>query len=151
MFSAALMHVGGGAGPRIISAANGGIDPLTYLDHEFNQSGCARVPLAVGDGFFVVCEGFTANTTRSGVARVISVYGPGNAVVEEYTGALPQSLHWGDTRQAVVKAIGRPNRISDLYGPPTLVYMYTGERYGSLELQFDAQDHLVRINAGLTH
>ena len=34
---------------------------------------------------------------------------------------------------------------------PTLVYMFDGERYGSLELQFDSHDRLVRINACLTH
>jgi hypothetical protein len=29
--------------------------------------------------------------------------------------------------------------------------MYYGEKYGSLELQFDAQDKLFRINACQTH
>ncbi len=149
-FGAAWMHVGGGTGTRIIAAANGGIDPLSYLAAEFDETGCVRTPLAVGDGFFVICENFTANTSRSGVARVVSLYGPGNPVLEEYTGALPRSLTWGNSPKAVIKAIGRPSRISDLYGPPTFVYMFTGERYGSLELQFDARDHLVRINAGLT-
>ena len=38
-----------------------------------------------------------------------------------------------------------------MYGTPTLVYMYTGQKYGSLELQFDEQDELFRINACLTH
>ncbi len=149
-FGAAWMHVGGGAGARIISAANGGIDPLSYLGSELDVTGCARTPLTVGDGFFVVCEDFTANTSRTGVARVVSVYGPENPVLTEYAGTLPQSLHWGATPRAVIKALGKPSRISDLYGPPTFVYMFTGERYGSLELQFDAQNHLVRINAGLT-
>ena len=89
------------------------------------------------------------HVTVGGCARRLLVR-TGNPVLEEYTGALPRSLTWGDSPKAVIKAIGRPSRISDLYGPPTFVYMFTGERYGSLELQFDARDHLVRINAGLT-
>ncbi len=150
VFGAAWMHVGAGAGTGIIAAANGGIDPLSYLDCKFDETGCVRTPLAVGDGFLVICENFTANTSPGGIARVVSVYGPGNPVLEEYTGALPMALKWGDKLEAVIKAMGRPSRISDLYGPPTFVYTFTGERYGSLELQFDAEDHLVRINAGLT-
>ena len=38
-----------------------------------------------------------------------------------------------------------------MYGTPTLVYMYDDEKYGSLELQFDDQDELFRINACQTH
>lgn len=145
----AWMHLGGGMGSRI-TAANGGIGPLSYLGSEFDETGCVRTPLTIGEGYFVLCGDFTANTSRSGVARVISVYGPGNPVPDEYTGALPRALQWGQTPKGVLKALGRPSRISDLYGPPTLIYTCVGEPYGSLELQFDIHDHLARINACLT-
>jgi hypothetical protein len=144
-------HLGGGAGARFASAASGGADPVSRLGSTLDQSGCQSVRLAIGKGFFVVCDDYTANTAVDGTVRVVSLYAAGNPVVEEYKGPLPRSLKWGDSIKDVAAALGDPCRVTDIYGPPTLVYKYEGEPYGSLELQFDTNQRLYRVNACITH
>ena len=145
-------NLGGGSGRGIAFAVGGSdVDPVAYLGSTFDHSGCQSAALSIGKGEFVVCEDWTAITNGDKTAKVVSLYAAGNPVIDEYTGPLPQSLHWGQTITDVVASLGEPRRITDMYGTPTLIYMYTGEKYGSLELQFDEQDELFRINACLTH
>jgi hypothetical protein len=79
----------------------------------------------------------------------VSLYGPGNAVIDAFRGPLPEGLTWGQAISDVMAELGTPMRITDAYGTPTLVYAYEGEAYGSLELRFSAGDRLMRINACL--
>jgi hypothetical protein len=144
-----LAHLGGAA--TFVRAGAGGVDPLSYLGSTLNRSGCVSAPLGVGDGMYVGCEDWSAITSPAGAAMVVSVFADGNSAIAPYTGTLPKSLRWHETVTEVWAALGRPRRISSMYGTPTLVYMYDHERFGSLELQFDARDQLVRINACLTH
>ena len=136
-----------GASPRALADA----DPMRLLGMPLPDVSCPRAPLAVGKGMFVVCPTWTAVVSPSGVVDVVSVYGPGNTVVDPFTGALPQGLAWGDPIAAAWTALGRPNRITSVYGTPTLVYFYDGKSYGSLELQFDSHEQLTRVNASLVH
>jgi hypothetical protein len=145
-------NLGGGSGRGIAFAVGGSdVDPVSYLGSTFDHTGCQGAALSIGTGEFVVCEDWSAITNGDGTAKVVSLYAAGNPVIDEYAGSLPQSLHWQDTITDVTKQLGQPRRITDMYGAPTLVYMYNGQKYGSLELQFDDQDELVRINACLTH
>ena len=142
----------GNIDPGIVFAAGGSdVNPVTYLGTELGQPGCTTHALSIGEGMFVICEDWTAITTRRGMTQVVSLYGAGNPVVSEYEGALPEALHWGESMTEVGDRLGEPRRITDMYGTPTLVYMYDTERYGSLELQFDDDYELVRINACLAH
>lgn len=122
-------------------------DPLGVLGTTFVEGSCPSVSLSVGTGATVVCPSWTAITSPAGVVRVVSLYGPDNAVVAPFAGALPLGLHWGDELDSVWARLGRPNRVTSIYGTPTLVYMFETERYGSLELRFDAGNHLMRVNA----
>lgn len=145
-------QVGGAAGPGVAFAAGGSdLDPVSRLGTVLDGSGCPSAAVQVGEGRFVVCPEFSAVTTPDGIARVITLVAAGNPVIAEYQGTLPQGLAWGQTIDAVGDALGQPRRITGVYGPPTLVYMYATERYGSLELQFDGRGRLVRINACLSH
>jgi len=143
-----LVHLGGTS--SVARAGAGGVDPVSYLGSTFNRSGCVSAPLSVGDGMYVGCQDWSAITSPAGAALVVSVFADGNSAIAPYTGVLPKGLRWHETVTEVWAALGRPQRISSIYGTPTLVYMYDGERFGSLELQFDARDELVRINACLT-
>jgi hypothetical protein len=138
---------------RGIAFAQGGSDvnPVSFIGSTFDHTGCQTAALSIGKGEFVVCDDWTAITNGDSTAKVVSLYASGNPVIDEYTGPLPQALHWGQTITEVTAALGQPRRITDMFGTPTLVYMYYGEKYGSLELQFDAQDKLFRINACQTH
>ncbi len=145
-------NLGGGSGRGIAFAVGGSdVDPVAYLGSTFDHSGCQSAALSIGKGEFVVCEDWTAITNGDSTAKVVSLYAAGNPVIDEYSGPLPQSLHWGQTITEVTDALGKPRRITDMFGTPTLIYMYRGEKYGSLELQFNEQDELFRINACLTH
>ena len=138
--------------PGIVFAAGGSdVNPVTYLGTTLDQPGCTTHALSIGEGMFVICDDWTAVTTRQGMTQVVSLYAAGNPVVAEYEGALPEALHWGQSLTDVGDRLGDPRRITDMYGTPTLVYMYETERFGSLELQFDDSDELVRINACLEH
>jgi hypothetical protein len=144
--------LGGGSGRGIAFAAGGNdVDPVAYLGSTFDHTGCQSAALSIGKGEFVVCEDWSAITNGDSTAKVVSLYAAGNPVIDEYTGSLPQSLHWRETITDVAEQLGQPRRITDMYGTPTLVYMYNDQKYGSLELRFDEQDELVRINACLTH
>jgi hypothetical protein len=144
--------LGGGSGRGIAFAAGGNdVDPVSYLGSTFDHTGCQSAALSIGKGEFVVCEDWSAITNGDSTAKVVSLYAAGNPVIDEYTGSLPQSLHWRETITDVAEQLGQPRRITDMYGTPTLVYMYNDQKYGSLELRFDEQDELVRINACLTH
>ena len=132
-------------------AANAADNPVLLLGSTFDQSACRTVPLAIGAGDSVFCDHWSATTTVDGKAEVVSLYAAGNDVVDEFTGPMPQSLHWGQTIEQVMATLGDPRRITAAYRTPTLVYMYSNQPYGSLELRFDTNDHLVRINACLTH
>lgn len=145
-------NLNGGTGRGIAFALDGNdVNPVSYLGSTFDHAGCQSAALSVGKGEFVVCENWSAITNGDSTAKVVSLYAAGNPVIDEYTGSLPESLHWRETITEVSKQLGQPRRITDMYGTPTLIYMYNGEKFGSLELQFDAHDELVRINACLTH
>jgi hypothetical protein len=135
----------------IVFAANTTENPILFLGSTFDRSGCQTVPLAIGSGFSVFCEHWSATTSVDYSAQVVSLYAAGNAVVDEYTGPMPRSLRWHEGLQEVLDTLGDPQRVTAMYGTPTLVYMYTRPPYGSLELQFDADQELVRINACLAH
>jgi hypothetical protein len=139
--------IAAGASPRAIADA----DPLRLLGQRLPDVGCPAAPLAVGKGTFVVCPTWTAVVSTSGVVDVVSVYGPGNDVVDASAGALPPGLAWGAPISAAWTALGRPDRITGVYGTPTLVYFFDRQVIGSLELQFDGSEHLTRVNASLVH
>jgi hypothetical protein len=146
-----VAHLGGavatGASPSAIADA----DPLRLLGQTPSGITCPSAPLAVGADSLLVCPTWTAIVTKSGTVDVVSLYGPDNAVVDSFAGALPFGLAWGDPISAAWAALGRPNRITSAYGTPTLVYFFDAGTYGSLELQFDATQHLTRINASTVH
>jgi hypothetical protein len=137
--------------PGVVFAANPAENPILFLGSTFDRSGCQTVPLVIGTGFSVYCEHWSATTAIDHSAQVVSLYAAGNPVVDEYTGPMPESLRWQEGIKDVKAALGKPRRITAAYGTPTLIYMYSDAPYGSLELRFDANDHLVRINACLTH
>ena len=124
---------------------------MRLLGLRLNDPSCPAVPLAVGKGTYVVCPHWTAVLATDGVVDVVSVYGPGNSVIDAFGGALPGGLQWGDPIGTAWTALGRPNRITGVYGTPTLVYFFDGKPYGSLELRFDGSDHLIRVNASRVH
>ncbi len=145
----------GGSGvrfdPAVAFAANPSENPVGNLGSTFDRTGCATVPLAIGSGYSVFCDDWSATTSLDYRAQVVSLYADGNDVVNAYRGPLPQGLRWQEGIDEVTKELGDPRLITDAYGTPTLVYMYPAAPYGSLELRFDANDHLVRINACVTH
>jgi hypothetical protein len=136
-----------GASPSTFADA----DPARLLGQTLNNVSCPTAPLEAAKDRLVVCPHWTAVVSPSNSVEVVSVYGPGNSVVDAYAGALPQGLAWGDPISKAWQALGRPNRITSVYGTPTLVYFFDHERYGSLELRFDADGHLMRVNASLVH
>ena len=145
------VHLSGGMATGASMSSIADSDPVRLLGVRLGESSCPSAPLAVGKGATVVCPRWTAVLSATGVVQVVSVYGPGNAVVDAYEGSLPLGLHWGDEVTAVWNELGRPSRITSAYGTPTLVYMFEGRDYGSLELRFDGADHLMRVNASLVH
>jgi hypothetical protein len=149
--SALVLHVGAGSTAGFLLAADGSRDPVPLLGTKLDTTDCITATRSVGKGFVAFCPDFSAVASPGGIAEVISLYSAGNTVIGEYTGPLPLGLHWGDALKDVAARLGEPRRISDMYGPPTLIYMFEGKQYGSLELQFDRHDRLFRINAGLTH
>jgi hypothetical protein len=135
----------------IVFAADSAENPVLALGSAFDRSGCQSVPLVIGSGLNVYCAHWSATTTVDDIAQVVSLYAAGNQVVDEYTGPMPESLRWQEGIKDVKAALGSPRRITAMYGTPTLIYMFSNAPYGSLELRFDANDHLVRINACLTN
>ena len=132
-------------------AGRAAADPIPLLGTTLDADDCVQAPLRVGDGMAVFCPDFSAITSPRGRVLVVSVYGPDHGVVAEFQGLLPQGLAWRDTIAEVWERLGRPQRITGAYGTPTLVYMFDDQPYGSLELRFDVDDRLDRINACLTH
>ena len=124
-------------------------NPIELLGTTLHTS-CPSAPQARGNDLVVVCPDWTAITTVQGLVLVVSLYGPGNAVVDTYAGALPQGLASETSITDTWETLGRPSHITGVYGTPMLVYTFDGERYGSLELRFDGNDRLVRINASVT-
>ena len=115
-------------------------------------AGCQSAALSIGKGEFVVCEDWTAITNGDSTAKVVSLYAAGNPVIDEYSGPLPQSLHWGQTITEVTDALGKPSpdhgHVRDAHA-----HLRVPQRreVRFLELQFNEQDELFRINACLTH
>jgi hypothetical protein len=144
-------HLAGGVATGTSLAAFAESDPVRLLGTPLGETSCPSVPLSVGDGNTVICPDWTAITSPAGVVVVVSIYGPGSSVVDTFEGALPLGLRWGDGMASAWVALGRPDRITSVYGTPTLVYMFDTHPYGSLELRFDSTDHLVRVNASLVH
>jgi hypothetical protein len=132
-------------------AANGVENPVLYLGSTFDRAACQTVPLAIGAGYTVFCDDWSAITSVDYSAQVVSLYAAGNGVVDEYKGPLPRSLRWHEGLPEILDTLGNPRRVTGIYGTPTLVYMYSGSPYGSLELRFDTNLELVKINACLTH
>jgi hypothetical protein len=146
-----VAHVAGGVASGTSPSGIGDSDPIRLLGLRLGDVACPTAPLPMGRGTMVVCPHWTAVLSTSGTVEVVSVYGPGNSVVDAYAGALPAGLAWGDTIGAAWNALGRPNRITSVYGTPTVVYFFDGKAYGSLELRFDGEEHLIRVNASLVH
>ena len=138
-------HLAGG----IATGASADSDPVRLLGTSMIDGSCPSVPLAIGKGNTIVCSTWTAVVSPAGVVEVVSLYGPGSSAMETFGGSLPLGLHWGDEVSAVWTKLGQPNRVTDIYGTPTLVYMFETVPYGSLELRFNAGDHLMRVNASL--
>jgi hypothetical protein len=132
------------------SALAGKPSPVAALGRPADTTGCQSAPLEIGRGTALFCADHSAVIVDDTV-QVVSLYGPDSPVIGSYEGALPGGVRWGAPLIEVAGALGKPKRITDIYGPPTLVYSYTGLPYGSLEFQFDARDELVRINATVTH
>jgi hypothetical protein len=145
-----LVHLSGGVtlGWGLVAA---GTDPVNLLGTTLDQGSCIKAPLAVGHGSSIFCPTFAAVTSSEGIVQVVSLYRGGNPVVKGYTGRLPRGLQWGDSIDDVMSRLGEPQRLSDMYGPPTMIFMFNGAAYGSLELQFNASGELVRLNACLKH
>jgi hypothetical protein len=147
LFVAAALAQGSGANAGLPAGIDG---PIALLGSSFDARECTTAPQAVGRGIEVCCPTFSA-VTVDGTVRVVSLFAPAaSSVVGAYEEALPEGLAWHDRLEDVIARLGTPSRITDMYGPPTLVYTYRGDPYHSLELQFDANDELVRINASLT-
>ncbi len=146
-----VAHVAGGIATGASPSAFAQSDPVLLLGHKLGDVSCPTAPLAVGQGTMIVCPHWTAVVPVDGNVEVVSVYGPGNSVVDEYAGPLPQGLKWGDPISEAWTALGKPNRITSVYGTPTLVYFFDGKPYGSLELRFDGDERLIRVNASLVH
>jgi len=144
-------HVAGGSAVGASASANGVDNPIRLLGTTPSRMDCPTAPLSMGEGTTIVCANWTGTVSPAGKVEVVSLYGPDNAVIDEYAGALPQGLTWGTTVADAWATLGSPRRITSIYGTPTLVYMYEAQVYGSLELRFDDADQLVRINASLTH
>ncbi len=144
-------HLAGSTAIGSALTGNGGVDPVALIGRDLGKTTCPSAPLAVGKGTTVICPDWTGVTTPDGMVEVVSLYGPGNAVIDEFRGPLPEGLRWGQDITDVVAALGTPIRITDAYGTPTLVYAYKDKAYGSLELRFSAGDRLMRINACLLH
>jgi hypothetical protein len=124
-------------------------DPVALLGTRLGDTGCPSAPLAIGEGRTVVCPEWTAVTLPDGLVQVVSLYGPGNGSIDTFRGELPQGLHWGDGVNEIVATLGQPQRLSSAFQTPTLVYMFRGLRYGSLELRLSLGGRLQRINACL--
>jgi hypothetical protein len=125
-------------------------NPVILLGHAFDQTGCASAPQGIGDGYVVVCRDFTAITDRDGRMLVASLYGSDGPAAHRYRGVMPEGLAWGDSLAQVLAELGKPAHISRAWGPPTLVYMFDGMPYGSLELRFNGAGRLQSISACLT-
>jgi hypothetical protein len=136
--------------PGVALGAGTSENPIPCLGSTVDRTGCETVPLAIGEGYRVICVNWSAVTSLDYVARVVSVYA-GTDVFSEFAGPMPQGLSWHEGIDETVAALGDPKLITDAYGTPTFVYMYDNEPYGSLELRFNAADELVQINACLTH
>ncbi len=146
-----VAHVAGGVATGASPSAFADSDPVRLLGLRLDDVSCPAAPLAVGQGTMVVCPHWTAVVPASGIVEVVAVYGPGNSVVDAYAGPLPHGLTWGDPLSTAWTALGRPNRITSVYGTPTLVYFFDDKPYGSLELRFDGSERLIRVNASLVH
>jgi len=133
-----------GGGPEARASA------IDVLGRPFDDPACAKSPLASGAGFGVACATWAATVSPSLNVTTVSLYAGGSDGFAEYTGPLPKALRWREPLHEVASSLGRPSRISAAYGPPMMVYTFTGEPYGSLELRFDGAATLVGISASLT-
>jgi hypothetical protein len=107
------------------------------------------VPQPHGHGILAFCRDFSA-TIIDGTVQAISLYAQGaSEVVAGYLDPLPLGLSWHQPLFDVAEALGRPARITAMYRTPTLVYMFRDQAFGSVELQFDEADVLVRVNASI--
>lgn len=136
--------------PRVALGVDSASNPLSCLGSAMDQTGCEAVPLAIGDGYRVICTNFSAITTLDDAVQVVSIYA-GTSVFDEYTGPMPEALRWHQGMEEIADTLGDPRRITAIYGTPTLVYMYDDAPYGSLELRFDNNAELVQISACLDH
>ena len=146
-----VAHLGGAVATGASPSALADADPLRLLGQAPTGITCPTAPMGVGTGTFLVCPTWTAIVAKTGAVEVVSLYGAGNSVVDTFAGDLPSGLAWGDPISAAWTALGRPNRITSAYGTPMLVYFVDRAPYGSLELQFDGSERLVRINASTVH
>jgi hypothetical protein len=126
-------------------------DPIPLLGTTLDLGTCPTAPMALSGDRMVVCPGWTAAITKAGRVQVVSLYGPGNSTIDAWMGRLPQGLAWGDTIDDVWARLGRPEHVTSAYGSPMLVYWFDGQPYRSLELQFSAQETLIRVNASVVH
>jgi hypothetical protein len=148
--SVALVHAGGATALGAALSGRDAPNPIDLLGTTPALDGCVAVPLAVGSGNAVYCHTWAGVTSADGPLQVVSVVSEGTSVLDAWTGALPQGLHWGDSIHDVTARLGQPVRITPMFGTPTFVYMFDGLPYGSLELRFSAGDRLAGINACLS-
>lgn len=134
--------------PGVALGVDAASNPLSCLGSTVDQTGCEAVPLAIGEGYRVICPNFSAITALDHTVQVVSVYA-GTSMFDRYTGPMPEALRWHQGMEEVADTLGDPRRITSIYGTPTLVYMYEDAPYGSLELRFDDNAELVQINACL--
>ncbi len=149
--AAVIVAIGAHLAGGMASGASREADPLRLIGTQLGPTSCPHVPLSIGEGTYVVCPTWTAVLTPTGEVLVVSIYGPGNPVVDAYSGELPDGLRWNAPLASVWATMGRPNHITAVYGTPTLIYFVEDKPYGSLELRFDTDERLMRINASLVH
>jgi hypothetical protein len=148
----ALALIQAGGATTLASALSGHeTDPITYLGLRVELKDCVKAPLAIGDGSVVLCNRWNGVVAPDGVVDVVTLHAlDTSSIVQAWRGDLPKGLHWSDSIADVRGKLGEPSRITSIYGTPTFVYMFRGERFGSLELRFSAGDRLESINACLT-
>jgi hypothetical protein len=149
-WSAVLMHVGGTIADGVAPLDRSLVSPISKLGTTADLGSCVTAPLDVGTASAVYCNDWNGIVDADGVIEVVSLHAlHDSSVVDPFRGILPMGLTWGDTVDDVVALLGEPNRITDIYGTPTLVYMYHYPPFGSLELRFTGGDRLKGINACL--
>ncbi len=132
------------------SQAATGIDPIACLGRTFDAIACTTMPAAWGDSRLAACGTWGATVSPESTVTTVSMYAAGRDGFAGFTGPLPLGLHWGELFREISARVGSPALVTSAFGTPTMVYMFADAAYGSLELQFDSRDRLIRVSANLT-